>query len=80
MNNCKPTFAPPCTWNSRLIFCRNTKRVSTKKTIYIFLKLYLIDYAITVVLIFPTLLPSTQHPPTPSGNPPTIVHVHGSCV
>ena len=40
---------------------------------------YLIDYVITVILIFLPLPPSTQNP-TPSGNPHTIVHVHGSCV
>ena len=34
----------------------------------ILFKLYFIDYAITVVPIFP------------SGNPHTIVHVHGSCI
>ena len=38
-----------------------------------FLKIYFIDYAITVVPIFP-LCPSPPSTPTPSGNPHTIVH------
>ena len=29
---------------------------------------------------FPAFAPLHLAPPTPSGNPPTIVHVHGSCV
>ena len=32
-------------------------------------KLYVIDYAITVVLMFSPLLPSTQHPPLPQTVP-----------
>ena len=40
---------------------------------YRFFKLYFIDYAITVVPIFP-LCPSPPSTPTPSGNPHTIVH------
>ena len=42
-----------------------------------FLKLYFIDYAITVVLTFPVCLPPpfTQYPSTPSGNSPH----HCSC-
>ena len=36
----------------------------------IFLKLYFIDYAITVVLIFPPRLPSTPHHPLPQVIPP----------
>ena len=34
-----------------------------------FLKLYFIDYAITVVPIFTLLLPSSQHPPVPQASP-----------
>ena len=37
------------------------------------------DYAITVVMIFP-LCPPPPSAPTSSGNPPIIVHVHGSCL
>ena len=41
--------------------------------------LYFIYYAITVVLDFPPLLASIHiAPPAPSGNPHTLVHVHGS--
>ena len=29
---------------------------------FYFIKLYLTDYVITVVLMFPSLIPSTQHP------------------
>ena len=43
-------------------------------------KLYFIDYAITIVPVFPFLPPSIQPHPAPSGNPHTIVHVHGSCI
>ena len=39
--------------------------------------LYFIVYVNTFVIILPSLPPSTQHLPTPSGNPPTIVPVHG---
>ena len=46
--------------------------------IFIF-KLYFVDYAITVDLIFPALPPYPASP-TPSGNPHSIVHVHGSCM
>ena len=46
---------------------------------HFFLKLYFIDYAITVVPIFP-LTPLHPAPLTPSGNPHTIAHVHGSHV
>ena len=46
----------------------------------IILKLYIIDYAITVVLIFPPLLLLHLATPTSSGNPLTIVGVHGSCI
>ena len=42
---------------------------------FFFFKLYFIDYAITVFPNFPPLSPST-----PSGNPHTTVHVHGSCI
>ena len=42
----------------------------------IFLKLYFIVYVIIVVPKFPPLSPSSQ-PPTPSGHPHTVVHVHG---
>ena len=44
-----------------------------------FFKLYFIDYAITIVLIFPPF-PLHPAPPAPSGNRPTIVDVRGSCV
>ena len=37
-----------------------------------FLKLYFIDYAITVVLIFPPLPPFTQHLPLPQAIPPPV--------
>ena len=38
-------------------------------------------YAITVVPIFPSFPPSIQpQQPTPSGNPHTVVHVHGSYI
>ena len=37
-----------------------------------FLKLYFINYAITVVLIFPPLHPSTQQPPHPQAIPPPL--------
>ena len=37
--------------------------------ILLIFKLYFIDYAITVVLIFTSLLPSTQHPPLPQQSP-----------
>ena len=41
-------------------------------------KLYFIDYAITVPISpFVPLYPAL---PRPSGNPPTIVHVHGKCI
>ena len=43
------------------------------------LKLYFIDYAITVVPIFPLSPPTTQPPPH-LRNPHAIVHVHGSWV
>ena len=44
------------------------------------IKLYFIKYAITVVLIFPPV--PLLHPAllTPSGNPSTVVHVHGSWI
>ena len=41
--------------------------------------LYFIDYAITVVLIFP-ICPLHPAPHTPTGKPHILVHVHGSCV
>ena len=41
--------------------------------------LYFIYYAIMIVLDFPPLLASIHiAPPAPSGNPHTLVHVHGS--
>ena len=48
--------------------------------LFFLFKLYFIDYAITVLLIFPLCPPLHPAPPTPSGNPHTIVHAHGSCV
>ena len=52
---------------------------SQESLILIYFKLYFIDYTIRVVLIFTHLLPSTQHCPSiaPSGNPPSLFHVHG---
>ena len=47
---------------------------------FLLFKLHFIDYAITVVLIFPPLPPLYPAPHTPSGNPLTIVYVHGSCI
>ena len=46
---------------------------------FVFILLYFIVCAITVVPTSPRLSPST-HIPTPSGNPHTPVHAHGSCV
>ena len=37
-----------------------------------FKKLYFIDYAITVVPIFPSVSPSTQHTPLPQAIPPLL--------
>ena len=37
---------------------------------FFFFKLYFIDYAITVILIFSPLAPLPPAPPTSSGNPP----------
>ena len=45
----------------------------------LFKKFHFIDYAITVVPLFP-LCPSPPNSPTPSGNPHLIAHVHWSCI
>ena len=42
-------------------------------------KYFIVD-AITVVLIFPSLSPSTQPAPIPTVNPHIVVHVHGTCI
>ena len=47
--------------------------------LFIFMKLYLADYAITVVPIFPSFFPLPS-PPNSSGNPHNIVHVHGKYI
>ena len=53
----------------------------SKSAQHSFFKVYFIDYAITVVPIFPLLSSSTQyHNPTPLDNPHIIIYVHGSCI
>ena len=43
-------------------------------------KLHFIDYAVTVVPIFPPLPSSTQHPPLPQAiSPPLFMSKHHSC-
>ena len=49
------------------------------KKICVFFKLYFIVCALTVVQIF-TLCPNSPSSSPTSGNPLTIVHVHGSCM
>ena len=45
-----------------------------------FFTLYFIDYAITVVLIFPPLSPSTQHPQLPQAIPPPLLCPWVMCI
>ena len=50
------------------------------KEAFFLILFYFIDYTMVVVLTSPPIPPSTQHPPLPQAIPPTIVHVHVSCV
>lgn len=48
---------------------QNLQKLYLYLYIYIFINLYIVDYVITVISIFPLLPPSTQYP-LPSRNPP----------
>ena len=54
------------------ISCNSFQVMFFVVTTFLFLKLYFIDYAITVVLIFPLLLACTQDPPLPWTIPPPL--------
>ena len=53
--------------NRKRIICRHKNKV--KAIQHSFKKLYFIDYAISVVPVFPPVPPSTQHPPVPQAKP-----------
>ena len=67
-----------CIWWTALI---NVIGAITQCICFYFLKfkLYFIVYTITIVLNFPPL-PLWTQTPTHSGNPHTVVYVHGSCI
>ena len=47
---------------------------------FIYFFLFFIDYAITVVPIFLPFVALHPALPSPSGDPPHFVYVHGSCI
>ena len=62
-------------------FCKSRQR-TLKPPWFTLLYFFLIFYCSCYYSCpnFPPFDPSTQHPRTPSGNPHTVVHVHGPCI